>query len=120
MDVRAVLTLRSESSICDRSNRVTANRLLRAGVRVYLYRGMTHVKALAVDGVWAYIGTGNFDPLSLRHNRELGLVVSAGPAVGEIEGGLLEPDFRAEWELTGPPPVSALDYLCEMIAAAAA
>jgi phosphatidylserine/phosphatidylglycerophosphate/cardiolipin synthase-like enzyme len=41
---------------------------------------MTHVKAAAVDGRWAYLGTGNFDPLSMRHNRELGLSVSAGPS----------------------------------------
>jgi len=39
---------------------------------------MTHVKAVAVDGVWAYVGTGNLDPLSLRHNFELGLAISEG------------------------------------------
>ena len=58
---------------------MTANRLLRAGVRVYLYPGMTHVKATTVDGLWAYLGTGNFDALSLRHNRELGLAVGRRP-----------------------------------------
>ena len=64
--------LQSDSPVYDHSNRVTANRLLKAGVRVYLYPGMTHVKALAVDGVWAYTGTGNFDTLSLRAARSSG------------------------------------------------
>ena len=119
-DVRAVLTLNSDSPVYDRANRVTANRLLRAGVRVYLYPGMTHVKALAVDGVWAYAGTGNFDNLSLRHNRELGLAVSGGPAVQEIEDRLFLPDLNPAWELTGPLPLSPLDYLFEIVAGLAA
>ena len=115
-DVRVVLTLKSGSAIYDRSNRVTANRLLKAGVRVYLYPGMTHVKALAVDGVWAYTGTGNFDNLSLRHNRELGLAVSVGPVIREIEDRVFLPDFRPEWELTEPLPLSPLDYFYEFVA----
>ena len=84
-DVRVVLTLKSDTQIFDHANRVTANRLLKAGVRVYLYPGNTHIKAMAVDGVWAYTGTGNFDNLSLRHNRELGLAVFDGPAIRELE-----------------------------------
>lgn len=116
-DVRVVLTLHSDSDIFDRSNRVTANRLLKAGVRVYLYPGMTHVKAMAVDGVWAYTGTGNFDNLSLRHNRELGMAVSGGPVIRELEERVFLPDFRPEWELTEPLPLSPLDYLYEIIAA---
>jgi cardiolipin synthase len=119
-DVRAVLTLKSDSPIYDRSNRVTANRLLRAGVRVYLYPGVTHVKALAVDGVWAYTGTGNFDSLSLRHNRELGLAITAGPAIQQIEEQLFLPDLCPEWELTEPLPLSPLDYLYEFIASSTA
>ncbi len=118
-DVRVVLTLHSESPIYDRANRVTANRLLAAGMRVYLYPGMTHAKAMAVDGVWAYTGSGNFDNLSFRHNRELGLAVAAGPAVRDVEERLFLPDFNPEWELTEPLPLSPLDYLYEAIAATA-
>ena len=116
-DVRVVLTLHSDSKTYDRSNRVTANRLLKAGVRVYLYPGMTHVKAVAVDGVWAYTGTGNFDTLSLRHNREMGLAISAGPVIQELEERVFRPDFCPEWELTEPLPLSPLDYFYEMLAA---
>jgi phosphatidylserine/phosphatidylglycerophosphate/cardiolipin synthase-like enzyme len=115
--VRAVLTLDSGSTTFDHANRVTANRLLKAGVRVYLYPGKTHVKAVAVDGVWAYTGTGNFDSLSLRRNRELGLAVVDGPLVRELEERLFLADFRPEWELTEPLPLSPLDYLYELLAA---
>jgi len=38
-----------------------------------------------VDGVWAYIGTGNFDALSLRHNYEFGLSLGPGAAIEELE-----------------------------------
>jgi cardiolipin synthase len=115
-DVRVILTLESGSKATDLSNRVTANRLLRAGVRVYLYPGLLHVKATAVDGVWAYLGTGNFDPLSLRHNRELGLAVSHGTLVRELEERLFQPDFRPEWELHDPLPVTGYQYLVEAFA----
>ena len=112
-DVRVVLTIQGDSEALNRSDKVTANRMLRAGIRVYLYPGMTHVKATTVDGLWAYFGTGNFDALSLRHNRELGLAVAAGPVVTALEEQLFLPDFRPEWELTEPLPLSFADYLAE-------
>ncbi len=114
--MRVVLTIRSGCEAVDRSNRVTANRLLRAGIRVYLYPGLTHVKATSVDGCWAYLGTGNFDFLSLRHNRELGVAVGAGPVIADLEDVLFLPDFRPEWELTEPLPVTAEDYFWEAVA----
>lgn len=116
VDVRVVLTVQSDSDVYNRANRVTADRLLRAGVRVYLYPGMTHVKALAVDGRWAYTGSGNFDPLSLRHDRELGLAIGAGPVIAELEGRLFLPDLRPEWELHAPLPLSAGDRAAELLA----
>jgi cardiolipin synthase len=116
VDVRVVLTIDTTPAIASRSNRVTADYLLRGGARVYLYNGTTHVKALSVDGLWAYTGTGNFDPLSLRHDYEFGLAISAGPAVRQIEEGFLVPDFRPEWELKEPLPVTPHDWLSEVIA----
>lgn len=48
--------------------------LLEAGVRIYEYdRGMTHVKALLVDHLWAVIGTTNLDNRSFEHNDEVNL-----------------------------------------------
>jgi cardiolipin synthase len=115
VDVRVVLTLSCCSNNVNHTSRVIANRLLAAGVRVYIYPGMTHVKAAAVDGCWAYVGTANFDPLSLRHNRELGLAVVAGPLIADIEACLFAPDFCPDWELRAPLPVSTCDYLWEVV-----
>lgn len=115
VDVRVVLTVQCNSTPVNRATRVLANRLLAAGVRVCLYPGTTHVKAAAVDGCWAYIGTANFDALSLRHNRELGIALGAGPAITELEETLAR-DCRDEWELREPLPVTAVDYACELLA----
>jgi cardiolipin synthase A/B len=50
--------------------------LLEAGVRIYEYRpGMTHVKCLLVDDVWAVVGTTNIDNRSFEHNDEVNVVV---------------------------------------------
>jgi cardiolipin synthase len=115
VDVRVVLTVTGCTEPTNHANRVIANRLRRAGVAVYVYPGMTHTKAAAVDGCWAYLGTGNFDPLSLRRNRELGLAIAAGPLIGEIEERLFLPDFRPEWELKQPFALSASDYAWELL-----
>ena len=46
--------------------------LLEAGVRIFEYEaGMTHVKTLLVDDLWAVIGTTNLDNRSFEHNDEV-------------------------------------------------
>jgi cardiolipin synthase len=115
-DVRVVLAMDSQSKVIDRALRVTTNRLLKSGIRVYYYPGMTHVKAASVDSRWAYVGTGNFDSLSFRRNCEVGLAVGAGAVIAELEQSLFLADFRPEWEVTAPLPVNLGDYACEMLA----
>jgi cardiolipin synthase len=116
VDVCVMLTLDSGSCLIDVANRLTVNRLLSLGIRVYLYPGPMHVKALTVDGVWAYLGTGNFDPLSLRHNRELGVAVSHGPLVQELEGRLFLADFRPEWEVHRPLTLTGHEFIVAALA----
>jgi cardiolipin synthase len=115
VDVRVVLTINSNTAMINHTNRVTANRLLRAGVRVFLYPQMTHAKAAAMDDCWAYVGTANFDPLSFRRNHELGLVVCSCPLVHDIEEQLFLPDFCPEWELKQPLAISPRDCLDELL-----
>jgi len=51
-------------------------RMLEAGVRIFEYEpGMTHVKMLLVDGLWAVIGTTNLDNRSFEHNDEVNLAI---------------------------------------------
>jgi len=46
--------------------------MLEAGVRIFEYKpGMTHVKSLMVDDLWAVIGTTNMDNRSFEHNDEV-------------------------------------------------
>jgi cardiolipin synthase len=115
VDVRVVLTLSSKESVVDCANRVTANRLRAAGVRVYVCPRMTHMKAGVIDGCWAYLGTGNYDALSFRHNCELGMVIGAGPLLHEMQERLFAVACRPEWELTKPMRVSVADYFGEML-----
>jgi cardiolipin synthase A/B len=49
-------------------------RLLEAGVEIYEFRPtMLHQKTMLVDGVWATIGTANFDNRSFAMNEETNL-----------------------------------------------
>ncbi len=99
VDVRAILTMRGDVKTMNKFSALTANALLRGGARVYLYPAMTHVKAMAVDGTLVYIGTGNYDDLSLRNNRELSLTVRGPELVPEIEKDLFLRDIAVSEEL---------------------
>jgi cardiolipin synthase len=99
VDVRAVLTMRGDVKLMNKLSSITANHLHRAGAKVYLHPAMTHVKAMSVDGTLAYIGTGNFDDLSLRNNREVGLTVRGPELIRQIDQGLLLRDMAASQEL---------------------
>ena len=47
-------------------------RILECGVKIFEYEpGMTHVKTLLVDDLWAVIGTTNLDNRSFEHNDEV-------------------------------------------------
>jgi cardiolipin synthase len=50
--------------------------LFEGGVRIFEYGpGMTHVKSLLVDGLWAVIGTTNVDNRSFEHNDEVNVAI---------------------------------------------
>jgi cardiolipin synthase A/B len=117
VDVRILFTIQSDTSSINHTNKVTANRLLAAGVRVYLYPGRIHTKAALIDGCWGYIGSGNFDLLSLHRNHELGVVFGASPILNDLNQVLFLPDFNPDWELHAPLPLTAADYAYEMLAA---
>ena len=117
VDVRVVLTFASESDTVNRANKVVANRLLRAGVRVYVYPGKTHVKVAAGGRPVGIHRHGQFRcGTSLRHNYEFGLSLGPGPAIAELEQQLFVPDFQPGYELTQPVPLSPQDYLSELLA----
>ena len=79
--------------------------LLDAGVEIYEWSGvMLHAKTAVVDGLVTLVGSSNLDPLSLRRNYELNLLVG-DPGTGGRMRELFANDLRgatrvdpAEWE----------------------
>jgi phosphatidylserine/phosphatidylglycerophosphate/cardiolipin synthase-like enzyme len=96
------------------SNEVTINRMLRNGIRVYAYPGMTHVKAAVYDG-WACLGSANFDKLSLQVNKEMNLGTSHPEAVNRLLNRVFIPDFAASTELHDFIPVGWSHRIAEFI-----
>jgi cardiolipin synthase len=99
VDVRVVLGTRNNMAGGPGSNLVVANYLLDHGARVYLYPGMSHIKALYVDG-WACWGSANFSGLSLRNNQEVNLATSDPAIAAALRRRLFERDFAKSFELT--------------------
>lgn len=114
VDVRVVLPDRCDAPGGESAIYVVANYLFENGVRVYLYPGMTHVKAALIDG-WACFGSANFNRLSLRRNQEINLATSA-PAIAEkLRTELFETDFKKSYELRQPIEVNWTDHIAESI-----
>jgi cardiolipin synthase len=78
--------------------------MLDAGVRIFEYTpGMTHLKALLVDDLWAVVGTTNLDNRSFEHNDEVNVAFRSESVNARITADL-EADLarskkidRAEW-----------------------
>jgi cardiolipin synthase len=74
--------------------------LLEAGVRIFEYRGgMTHVKTLLVDDLWAVIGTTNFDNRSFEHNDEVNVAFRDRTVAARLEADF-DADRRHSEEIT--------------------
>jgi cardiolipin synthase A/B len=66
--------------------------MLDAGVRIFEYApGMTHVKALLTDDLWAIVGTTNLDNRSFEHNDEVNVAFRSAEVNARITR-----DFEAD------------------------
>jgi len=115
VDVRVILASHGDSGILNLSNQKATNRMLRNGIRVYSYPGMTHVKAAVYDG-WACLGSANFDKLSLQVNQEINLGTSHPAFVAELMERVFYPDFEHSFELQEPLPIVIRHHFAELIA----
>jgi cardiolipin synthase A/B len=60
--------------------------LLRAGVKIFEYRpAMMHAKTMVVDGIFATVGSTNFDNRSFRYNDEIDLAVYDEGVAGRLQ-----------------------------------
>ena len=114
VDVRVILPAAGNHGLHNASNRVTINKMLKNGIRVYQYPGMSHVKAAIIDG-WACVGSANFDKLSLQVNREVNLATSHQPVVNELLDRLFIPDLARSTEISEMADVTVQARWLEMV-----
>jgi len=114
VDVRVIIPLRGNHGPLNASNKITINRLLEHGVRVYQYPGMSHIKASVYDG-WISVGSANFDKLSLEINKELNLATSDPETVEALLDRLFIPDLLMSREITEPIDISTSTQLAEIV-----
>ena len=88
--------------------------MLEHGIRVFIYPGMSHVKAAVFDG-WVCLGSANWDKWSLAINKELNLASSHPDAVNGLVKRVFEADFTKSPELTEPFPERWSDFLIEFL-----
>lgn len=114
VDVRVIMPLVTDRGPITRNNALAANVMLEHGIRVYVYPGMSHVKAAVFDG-WACLGSANWDKWSLSINKELNLATSHPEAVDGLMQRVFETDFEMSPELTEPFPERWSDFLLEFL-----
>jgi cardiolipin synthase len=89
--------------------------VLRNGIRVYSYPGMTHVKAAVYDG-WACLGSANSDKISLQLNHEVNLGTSDPGTVVKLLQRIFHPDFKKSVELHDPFKLESRHHFAGLIA----
>jgi cardiolipin synthase len=114
VDVRVIIPLRGNHGPMNASNKITINKLLEHGIRVYQYPGMSHVKAAVYDG-WARVGSANFDKLSLKVNKELNLATSDADTVQALLDQVFIPDLMMSKEINAPIGVTIVTRLAEIV-----
>lgn len=105
----------SLKNMMNSSNALAANVMLANGIKVYLYPGVSHIKAAVYDG-WACLGSANFDKASLHLNEEINIATSHAPAVNRLIERLFHHDFEKSRELTMAYKIAGIDYISELIA----
>ena len=113
VDVRVIIPSKGNHGALNASNKVTINNLLKHGIRVYEYPGMSHVKAAIYDG-WVSVGSANFDKLSLKVNKELNLATSDTDTVQALLDQVFIPDMMASRELNTPLEITVAMRIAEI------
>jgi cardiolipin synthase len=83
-----------------RASRRHYGRMLLGGIQIYEYSpALLHSKTMVVDGVWATIGSTNFDNRSFALNEELNLTLYDRPLAQSLEAIFAE-DLRHSRQIT--------------------
>ena len=86
VEVDIVIPSANNLKLVDYAMTAQLDQVLEGDCRVWRAGGMfDHSKLMAVDGSWAYVGSSNLDPRSLRLNFELDLEVYDPALAGAVE-----------------------------------
>jgi cardiolipin synthase len=90
----------SDSQLTYTSSRSHYGPLLEGNVQIFEYQvAMLHAKTMVVDGVWATIGTTNFDNRSFALNQEVNLTVYDAEMARRLEE-IFEDDLKHSKNIT--------------------
>jgi cardiolipin synthase len=121
VEVRILLPARSDQPLAYWAGRSYYQELLQAGVRIYEHtRSVLHGKAMSVDGVFATVGTSNFDERSFYLNFEVNALVYSATLAAKLEA-LIRRDTQAALEISlgafqnRPKGLQLLENACRLL-----
>jgi cardiolipin synthase len=98
--VRLLLPGVIDHNIMRQASRGELGPLLRSGVEIYEYQAaLLHAKTMVIDGVWATVGSTNFDRRSFALNDEMNLVAYDRPLATRLQQ-VFEDDLSRSRPLT--------------------
>jgi cardiolipin synthase len=94
VDVRILVPGEIDHDLVREASRAGFGQLLQGGLHIAEYEaGLLHAKVMVVDGVWATVGSANFDNRSFALNAELNVVGYGAALAGELDREFAE-DLR--------------------------
>lgn len=114
VDVRVTVPREVNIMLGASANRAIIKRLIENGVRIFIYPGMTHVKAAVFDQ-WVCAGSANFDYLSLKKNYELNFMTDDPETTQLIERRVLLKGQEMSTELLEAEDGALVDLFSERI-----
>ena len=89
-----------DHQITYRASRSNYGRMLLGGIQIYEYMAaLMHAKTMVVDGIWATVGSTNFDNRSFALNEELNLTVYSASVAQRLEE-MFEQDLKYSRRIT--------------------
>lgn len=102
IDVRLMIPKRSDTRSAQMATYSYIDKMLKAGVRVYLYdQGFLHSKLLLIDDDLTCFGSSNFDFRSFEHNFEINAFVYQADFAAKMKS-MFEHDISQCTEITYP------------------
>jgi len=89
----------TDSALVKHAGHYYFTRLLRAGVKLYIYqRTLSHQKVMVIDGLWSLVGSTNLDDRSIYINDEASAGVIDPAVAGELKAAFAR-DLRDSIEV---------------------